>query len=206
MSTPQWAPTEILELDLNSSEFRCVGYATSKGRRCRNPIACANRQEASKVLLEMSRLDPQSQRLDEKLEELASRLLCKRNHQNQGADMKRQWSCKIENYLAAENSRLEALGGRENHETDEDETDQRESEEHVHAHAHAHERPHAESLHTHDRRAIEGDCAICCDDLSTGSDTVWCRAQCRQNFHAECLNLWHASQVAHDYVKTCPYW
>lgn len=204
MSTPQWAPTEVLELDPNSFGFTCIGHAPSKGRRCRNPIASVNRQEGAKILLQMSRLDPHSQRLDDKLEELASRLLCKRWHQNQAAGMKRRWHCAVESYLAAENARREELRERENSERDEAEADEREPGEHVHP-APTREQPHGESHHTHDRRAVEGDCSICCEDLSSGGDTPWCRAQCRQNFHADCLNLWHASQEADGRVKTCPY-
>ncbi|KAL9127962.1 MAG: hypothetical protein Q9175_007630, partial [Cornicularia normoerica] len=101
MPTPQWVPAEVLQLDPNSSDFTCVGYAASKGRQCHNPIARANRQEAAKVLREMSRHDPQSRRLDDQLEELASRLLCRRWHQNQAADMKGQWHRDIERYQAA---------------------------------------------------------------------------------------------------------
>ena len=58
----------------------------------------------------------------------------------------------------------------------------------------------------HDRRAIEGECPICCEDVLTGGDTTWCRAQCRQNFHVNCIDLWHASQEADEREKTCPYW
>ncbi|KAF6220515.1 hypothetical protein HO133_002948 [Letharia lupina] len=106
MPTPQWEPAEVLRLDPYSSGFTCIGYAPSKGRRCRNPIACANRQDSAKILLEMSRLDPQSQRVDDELEDLASRLLCRRWHQDQALDMKRQWRRNIESYRAAETARL----------------------------------------------------------------------------------------------------
>lgn len=208
MTTPQWAPADALDLDPNSSSFTCVGYAPSKGRRCHNAIACVNRQEAAKILLQMSRLDPQSQRIDDKLEELASRLLCRRWHQNQAAEMKRKWHCDIETYLAAESARREEedLAGRENDESNEDEAEEEGvSEEHV-VEAATRERPHEESRHTLERRAVEGDCSICCEELSTGGDTVWCRAQCRQNLHADCLGLWHASQEADGRRKTCPYW
>ena len=303
MTTPQWAPAEVLQLDPNSSSFTCIGYAPSKGRRCRNPIACVNRQESTEILLEMSRLDLQSRRLDGKLEELAPRLLCRRWHQDQAAGMKRQWQCDIENYRAAtvraERSRtvrtppaparstvvqtreislrvdqtasLVALfyihvssslflsgatgdesGGRENNHphpdlsnqqesllqqtnhresispptpsaddftshtpdaslreevatTRTEVTNERESETHV-LEALPQEQPPEDSLHAHDRRAIEGDCSICCEDVSSGGDTLWCRAQCRQNFHADCINSWHASQEANRRVKTCPHW
>lgn len=301
--TTQWAPAEVLQLDPNSSGFTCIGYAPSKGRRCRNPIACVNRQESAKILQEMSRLDPHSRRLDGKLEELASRLLCRRWHQDQAAGMKRQWQCDIENYRAAtvraERSRTvrtvpapvhftmvqtreislrvdqtaslvahlyiqvysslillvafgDESGGRGNNNprpysssqqesllqhtnhrentspptpsaddftshtpdasfqgevatTREEVTNEEESETHV-LEAPALEQEPEDSPHAHERRAIEGDCSICFEDLSSGGDTLWCTAQCRQNFHADCINLWHASQEANRRVKTCPYW
>ena len=406
MPTPQWEPAEVLRLDPYSSGFTCIGYAPSKGRRCRNPIACANRQDSAKILLEISKLDPQSQRVDDELEDLASRLLCRRWHQDQALDMKRQWRRNIESYRAAETARLrerteylvqllftaaevraeqsstvraersstvqaqqsstvraerssavraeqsstvqaersstvrterssavqaqqsstvraerssavraeqssttqvehssivraerssivqterpstvrttpspasstlaqtrattlridqtatsvvhlsihvsssatlsittgEEPGRRENNDPNEEEsrrqtdpdpnsssppealpqetnpspipsaanlTTPREEA----ANATSSEAPILEpptpSHHSHDRRPIEDDCPICFEDLSSGDDTVWCRAQCRQNLHAECASLWHASQEANDRVKTCPYW
>lgn len=265
MTTPQWAPAEVLELDPNSSHFTCIGYAKSKNRRCHNPIACANRQEGAKILLEMSRLDPQSQRLDNRLEELASRLLCKRWHQDQAARIKRQWHREIENYRVAETTRLaEESGGRNDDEPNEEESEQQRdpdpdsssqqeaalqetnhqennssptssSSDEITAHAPdaplreqivaireeaadargseervpempTQEQPHGQSLHSHDRRTIEGDCSICCEDLRSGGAIVWCRAQCRQNFHSSCIDLWHASLEADGRRKTCPYW
>lgn len=207
MTTTQWSPAEILDLDPNSSAFTCVGHAPSKGRRCRNAIACVNRQEGAKILLQMSRLDPHSQRLDDKLSELASRLLCRRWHQNQVADMKRKWRCSIESYLAAENARLQEESGETRHNASaEHEAEEAESEENLseilNQETQSREAPH----HAHDRRDIEGDCSICCEDLNTGGDTVWCRAQCGQNFHTDCIGLWHASQEADESRKTCPYW
>lgn len=244
----------------------------------------------------MSRLDPQSQRLDDQLEELASRLLCRRWHQNQAADMKGQWHRDIERYQAAtvraersstvrtpsasahptifrnqatsratgptassvahspihgsapvtpllatgeelgrggnndpngaesgqqtnsspaSSSQQEAMLQERNHPensspvspgaTRETISDERESVEHT-LEAPTQEQPHEGSLHAHDRRVIEGDCFICCEDLSSGGATAWCRAQCRQNFHADCIDTWHASQEAYGRRKTCPYW
>lgn len=431
----RWIPTEVLQFDPNYSGFTCMGFAPSKGRKCRNPIACANRQGAAKLLLEMSGLHPQSQRVDCLLEELASRLLCRRWHQDQAAGITRQWQDDIDNHQAAEDDRrcerivdlielrLTAAAVRaersvilrtppaparstvarpretshrtnqptasvarlriqdsvtpseaasvQSRERDHNEpsgeeseqqsnsepdlssqqraflrdtidhgnnpptrsptdelnthtpdashreqivttreavTDDAESEEHAtevpaqehsqeespHAHdrgaievtdegeteghileaptqehpheesLHAHDRrgieevteeerteehtpeaptqelPHEESLHAHDRRvieevtnegepedhaieaptrdgtqeepphahdrrAIEGDCCICFEDLSSGGDTAWCKAQCRQNFHADCIDTWHASQVANRRAMTCPH-
>lgn len=340
MTTPQWAPAEVLQLDPNSSSFTCIGYAPSKGRRCRNPIAYDNRQESTMILHKMSRLDPQSRRVDNKLEELASRLLCRRWHQGQAADMKRQWRRDIEIYEAAEAARrqermvdlMERLlttarvrversiivhappapvhstrartrptsrradrtvssvaqlriegsfsatmtmatreepRGSEIEELDEEESGQEtdpdsdsSSQQEAPSQRTNHRRnnssrtssanerttyiPHSslrrqimstreevtvtdegesegeseeplpesptqdhaqqEPLHAHGPRAIEGDCSICCEEFSSGDDTVWCRAQCMQNFHADCIRSWHHFLVADGRVKKCPYW
>ena len=64
--------------------------------------------------------------------------------------------------------------------------------------------PPEEPLHTHARRAIEGDCSICCEELSSDDATVWCKAQCRQNFHADCIDTWLGFQG--EWKKSCPYW
>lgn len=329
MTTPQWSPAEVLQLDPNCLGSTCIGHAKTQGRRCRNPIAYANRQEAAKISIEMSRLDPQSPRLESELEELASRLLCRSWHQDQAEQIRSKWQRQIGNHQAAETTRRaerpgttempstparstvarsrvasirselvtssvttsvttsvthesstiatvtiiirEESGGRDNSETNEEgalgqqtnagsdsssqqQASPQESTNHqpsnpaptspaneptTHTPATSlqqhpietreetqpaadqaepsspvpilpsqaqqpqHEDPHPAH---HDRRAIEGECPICCEDISTGGDTTWCRAQCRQNFHAGCMDLWHASQEADEVVKTCPYW
>ena len=124
--------------------------------------------------------------------------------------MKRKWRCDIESHLAAENARREEedLVGRENNESNEDEAQEREREieENASGSPTQERRSQEEAHHAHDRRVLEGDCSICCEDLVSGGDTVWCRAQCRQNFHADCIGLWHASQEADDRGKACPCW
>ena len=57
------------------------------------------------MLLKMSNLHPQSQRVDYLLEEVASRLLCRRWHQDQAAGITRQWQDNIDDYQAAEDDR-----------------------------------------------------------------------------------------------------
>ena len=316
MTGPQWAPAEVLHLDPYSFGFTCIGYAKTQGRRCRNHIADANLQESAKLLLEMSRIDPYSQRLDSELEELASRLLCRRWHQVQAGEIKRQWHRHIENHQAAEARRLarsiivqaasaparytlartqtmsrgrdppaaamiplpargssssssaipsmtvrEESGGRENNESSEeasrrqtnsklDTSSQQEASSQRTANHHSNNpslpsSPGERMAHTptapiqehhsttreeegqaqeatseeveiaseaepsqhiptpvqepqhegsnlvhHDRRAIEGECPICTEDFSSGDNTVWCRAQCRQNIHAGCMDSW----------------
>ena len=324
MTTTLWAPAEILQFEPNSLSLTCIGHAKTQGRRCRNPIAYANRQEAAKILLDMARLDPGSPRLDSELEELASRLLCRRWHQDQAGAIRSQWRRDIQNHQDFENARrgerlrmverpitsarapvvqtrvratrreivtssittsvtresssvtivsvvmreesseLETNAPSEEAETPRQQTNvesqssnqQQETTDHhadisrpdpsaVEPTGHttvpsvevqyttAREEPQQEPMSEaepaapissapaqtqqsqhedshpshHDRRAIEGECAICCEDYSPdGGDTTWCRAQCRQNFHAECIDLWHASQEADEREKTCPYW
>ena len=323
MTTPRWSPAEVLQIDPHST---CIGHAKTQGRRCRNPIAYANRQEAASILSDISRLNPQSGRVDCELEELASRLLCKRWHQDQVLAVKRQWLRRIENDQVAETVRRrverprtvqtatapraarstvarsreaesgrervaslvtphviqatfsltisitisEVSGGRESNEpyeepreptgpetdsssqqasathqsnipsspsstntpipptispqeastTTEAEEDQEQDQgtsneaeppqptPEPSTQPQQPQQPQHESPHPthHSRRPIEGDCSICCEDFSGGDDTTWCRAQCRQNFHSDCVNAWHAWQVVDASVKTCPYW
>lgn len=330
MTTPQWAPAEVLQLDLDCLGSTCIGHAKTQGRRCRNPIAYANRQEAAKISIEMSSLDPQSPRLESELEELASRLLCRRWHQDQADEISRKWQRQIRNYQAVQAARRaerprtiempltparstvprgrvastrsgsvmssvttsvatsvtrqsstittvtifirEESGGRDNTEANEEgaarpqmnaapdcssqqqassqetsnhqpsnptptlaadeptthtpstslqqhPTETREEAQPAAAQAEPsspasippsqaqqpqHEDTHP--AHHYHRRTIEGECPICCEDFTTGDDTTWCRAQCRQNFHAGCMDLWHAAQEADEVVKTCPCW
>ena len=314
-----WSPSEVLRLDPNSSGFTCIGYAPSKGRRCHNPIASANRQEAANILREMSMLDPHSESLDKRLEGLAPRLLCRRWHQNQASNMKTLWRNEIEKHypatvrieryaiverysviyapsvaatstlvrmraeprttsqttsLAAHSSvQVSApeplpvapitearrrtrshndLNGQESRpqaepsptsSTQPDVTLQERnlpepnspptspvsestrntsstapqdrtaiSREALHESSSIEpvtepttkQEPPEEPLHAHTRRTIEGDCSICCEELSTDDATVWCKAQCRQNFHVDCINTWHGFQG--EWKKSCPYW
>ena len=57
---------------------------------------------------------------------------------------------------------------------------------------------------TNGRRAIEGNCSICFEDLRGGENLSWCKAQCGQNFHAECVGVWLATLT--EGHRTCPYW
>lgn len=56
------------------------------------------------------------------------------------------------------------------------------------------------------RKPCEGECPICCDDMSIDEQTVWCRAAsgCGNNLHKECFNNWAASRSEGWHV-TCPY-
>jgi len=65
-----------------------------------------------------------------------------------------------------------------------------------------------EAVHTEDkdgkRKPIEGDCPICCEELSQEKETiVWCQAACGNNLHKTCFDQWAATK-GHGQV-TCPY-
>lgn len=111
-----WDASGILKIDPDTPGFTCVGYAPSKGRRCHNPIAAANRQEASKLLAKLSKLDPSSSRIGSILESLAPRLLCKRYHQNQADSISEKWNDRLERFTDAETVREEACQRREKRE------------------------------------------------------------------------------------------
>ena len=320
MPLPLWSPSEVLQLDPHSSGFTCIGHAPSKGRRCHNPIAYANRQEAANILKEMSTLDPHSKRLDKRFEKLAPRLLCQKWHQNQAADMKALWrreidrhfpaTVRIERYTIVERYtvvyapsvapssttvRTRAIGqstsllarspvpafaleplpvttitetrARATRSNDLNRQESRQQAEPSPTSSNQpdstlqertlpepnsppmspvteparptpnpaapqettppradppHERPPPEPIHIpaptqnpnpHEdplplsaRRAIEGDCSICCEELGNGDATVWCKAQCRQNFHEECIETWHGTQEVLGRRRGCPYW
>ena len=92
----QWDPEEVLEIGEVSSGITCVGHAHSKSRRCHNPIAVVNREQATKLLHEISRMDVSSPGVQKSLEPLARLLLCKQNHQNQFPSVVGKWRNQIE--------------------------------------------------------------------------------------------------------------
>lgn len=57
------------------------------------------------------------------------------------------------------------------------------------------------------RKELDGDCPICFMPFEADDATVYCRAQCGQNIHKECFEMWAAtkrqSRGARDQV-TCP--
>lgn len=55
------------------------------------------------------------------------------------------------------------------------------------------------------RKSIEGDCPICFAPFGGPDDTVYCRAQCGQNMHKECFEMWAATKRKSPRDKvTCP--
>jgi hypothetical protein len=56
------------------------------------------------------------------------------------------------------------------------------------------------------RKAIEGDCPICYEELGKDEAIVWCKAACGQNIHKACLEMWAATKRQQGTDKvTCPY-
>lgn len=321
-----WDASEVLEVDPDSFDFRCVGCSKSKpGKpRCRNRVLVATRQEASKILAQISRLDPSSSRIEGMLESLAPRVLCKSWHQNQADEVVGRWIDRIERFKrtrdevsdedsddgsdetintsrrstirsnATESSRTRrnhshvpfSSLARPSHRTMVEVTtsdvaieqparsistmlaefrDLREQLELVNSRiqqtltptvsqaeptsvstsstpiivatpseeparaatepeiqtqtpteidhhfdtAHTHEE-HTQESHTHEshhhtgvRQPIEGECSICCEALNNNEPLTWCKTQCGQNYHQECLTLWLQSSES---SKKCPQW
>lgn len=95
-TTYQWDPFKLLDVDPDAWNFTCVGYAPSKGRRCRIRIAADNRRSARNLLDDMAQLDLCSKDIQHLLVQLASRVLCKRWHQDQASRMLNIWQSRIE--------------------------------------------------------------------------------------------------------------
>jgi hypothetical protein len=52
------------------------------------------------------------------------------------------------------------------------------------------------------RKAIDGECPICHDDMDAMTDDVtFCRAKCGQNMHEKCMEQWSDTRPA---PATCP--
>lgn len=53
------------------------------------------------------------------------------------------------------------------------------------------------------RKAVEGDCPICCEEFDDSEEIVWCKAACGNNVHKSCFEQWAATKGGHN--VTCPY-
>jgi hypothetical protein len=80
------------------SEAYCAGYAPSRGRRCYNPISQASCRLACAYLEKGTELMNAGRRVDFVLEELATLVLCKRNHQHQAPALIERWKREIDYY------------------------------------------------------------------------------------------------------------
>ena len=100
--TSQWDPEKVLGIGEVSLGITCVGHAHSENRRCHNAIAAVNRERASNLLQEMSRMEVLWPRLEKSLKELARFLLYKRQHQNQLPSVLEKWRNLIERFQVQE--------------------------------------------------------------------------------------------------------
>lgn len=104
---PLWDPKDVLESGQKIAGVECVGYAKTKGRRCRNHIARADYQVASKLLVQMSRLNISAPGVDVALAPLARLLLCHYwDHQDQVEAVVAEWRKRIQNFQAVAGAHL----------------------------------------------------------------------------------------------------
>jgi hypothetical protein len=110
----EWDLRKTLNVRPRSGEaFNCVGFAPSKGRRCLNPINISNRGTASRMLDRMDRSQSVSD-IKKDLRELASLLLCIRNHQSQVETVYNNWERLVsEEYLILKEKEEKAQERRE---------------------------------------------------------------------------------------------
>ena len=94
--TLQWDPEDVLKIGEVSSGVTCVAYASSKKRRCHNPIAAVNRERAAAILHQMSKMDVSSPRVLDSLERVGRLLLCHlRPHHGQISHIVQKWHSQI---------------------------------------------------------------------------------------------------------------
>jgi hypothetical protein len=96
---------EIIDVYPDSAGFTCVGWAPSKRRRCENPIKKENRRFATRLLDEGDRRIARSETVDDILEELAPRVLCNHEHQNQAFEMVVKWQERMYSFSGTRPSR-----------------------------------------------------------------------------------------------------
>ncbi|MCJ1372063.1 hypothetical protein MMC20_003284 [Loxospora ochrophaea] len=63
------------------------------------------------------------------------------------------------------------------------------------------------------RQSLDGGCRICWQPFESEHSTVWCEAQCGQNFHQECIDQWAVTNPSpygpssrNREEATCPCW
>jgi hypothetical protein len=88
----RWYPEDVLGLCLDG---RCVGWAPSKGRKCRMPIRYENTQRVSTLLAGLAEQQPNPELLRRTLRRLAEHGLCVRFHQLQIDEMVEKWIGRI---------------------------------------------------------------------------------------------------------------
>ncbi|KAI9672638.1 MAG: hypothetical protein M1831_000073 [Alyxoria varia] len=92
-----WNAFEVLDLHPDTLDTRCVGYAKSQGRRCRNPIAGHNLDAAWGEMQTLGKRHPRSHEARDLVRFLASRMLCRRWHQDQASSVASSWIRELNN-------------------------------------------------------------------------------------------------------------
>ena len=94
-----WDPKNVLEVGPEIAGIKCVGHAKTKSRRCRNHIARENYQQASRIILQISRIDISTPDVDSALAPLARLLICRHwNHQDQVGEVVAKWRYRIQHF------------------------------------------------------------------------------------------------------------
>ena len=87
----RWDAFEVLDVHPDTLDTRCVGEAKTCGRRCRNPIAAHNLNDAFVEMQALGKRHPRSRETREAVRLLASRMLCRKNHQYQVPEVASAW-------------------------------------------------------------------------------------------------------------------
>jgi len=104
--TKEWDPhTTFGIINPHQGTFTCVGYAPSKHRRCRNPIARAGRDFVYELLELLALISTSSHEFAILLQEAACRSLCWR-HGSQVDSVVEQWGASISEDRKQSKSRL----------------------------------------------------------------------------------------------------
>ncbi|KAF1944953.1 hypothetical protein EJ02DRAFT_463788 [Clathrospora elynae] len=91
-SPSSWEPKDVLEL---CDDGRCVGYAPSKGRKCRMPIRYGNLERVNSLVTELRGQHPNAELLRPTLRRIAKHGLCLRYHTHQVDETVEKWMRRI---------------------------------------------------------------------------------------------------------------
>lgn len=101
--TTLWDPEMVLKIGQILSGITCVGEAKTHGRRCHRHLARASCEQASRTILQISRMTITARSVDAKLRPLARLLLCKYSeHQHQVPEVVEEWRSRIQHFLIAQ--------------------------------------------------------------------------------------------------------
>lgn len=111
-----WDAVDLLEMiDPDVDELRCVGYSSSKHRKCKTVISAKDISEATRILTALPSIANDNSTLQRQLANLASWTLCKRLHRKsptQHNEVIARWTKDIERAHALHQSLLPPSGDR----------------------------------------------------------------------------------------------